>query len=563
MDLIKRLANFSQKPEYGTDDYKTWVEQDDFVDFLQTLPLLKDIILYASFPYTFVYSLLVPSTAVNSLDVSDLDNWNCDPSSSWGFAVSYGKRPKIWLSPPLDHTGSKTLDRGEKILFTRDFDGRQDEKFYIELSQKLTHAFGLHYVPERSSFCRFDERGDVEDVVRILCKYGQSGDEEGRVVTILSSTLNEYMTITAQTLVLLYDSTRFELKKFSGWRSQERTYRKVDPEIYFQIERNSGEASFLRGFQIIRSSMSKKEVIGRHEFGKLQKRQYATFIAHDWKHDKVDECSCDPKRLGNYFVQSDLPYGTSPVFFRPEVLLKYKADTDKYQVGHRSITCKHAWHLQTYDVNEAGQVHTYLIYLSYLPYEEQLYWKSFNEEPKGPISRRAIQTDFKGEWDQEYDPLRSLIHFLQKLTDEKVSWWILRDKGLIKQAHYPVTRSADEWGEELHTLDKLLIEGFVVSDLRLRLISLGGNVDPQWKSIKLIEEILGLTSTEDQLKEIVTPLKELNSLRSKVSGHATGKEAKEIKANIIKKHKTFYSHFRQLCTRCDRAFRALQTLLLR
>ena len=559
--LTEQLAHLSRKREYGSEEYKKWIAQTDFVRFLQTVVSLKEVILYVSFPHTFIYGVLVPTSIVTPPNVDDLHQWSCNPFSSWGITISYGKRPKVWLSPPLDHAGSKTLDRGEQIVFAREFDGRQEETSYIEISQKLTHAFGLHYVPERGAFCRFDERGDVEDVVRVLRTLEQSGQEDGRVVTIVRSTLDEYMTITGQALVLLYDSTRVEPKKFGGWQNQELAYHEVQPEIYYRIGQNFGEASYLRGFQIIRSALSKKDVIGRHGFGEPKVRQYATFIANDWKHGTVRECSCDPKQLGNYFVTSDFPYETSPAFFRPEVLLKYKGDTDKYQIRHRSITCRHAWHLETYDVNEAGQVHTYLIYLSYLPYEEQLYWKSFNESPKGPISRRAFQTDFEGKWDLEYDPLQSLIHFLREIHNARVSWWKLRDEDLIEEVHYPVTKSADEWAKELHALHKLLVEGFVTTDLRSRLTNLGCTIDPKWKSIKLIEQILSsLSSGEDQVREIIGPLQELNFLRSKISGHASGKEAKEIKAGILKEHKTFPSHFRQLCTQCDRAVRTLQIL---
>ena len=93
----------------------------------------------------------------------------------------------------------------------------------------------------------------------------------------------------------------------------------------------------------------------------------------------------------------------SPVFFNAEVLHKYKADTEKYTLEDRSINCRGTWSLQTYDVNEAGQVHTYLRYLGYLPYKEQLYWQSFNEWPKAALSERAIATDFKGEFHTDYD----------------------------------------------------------------------------------------------------------------------------------------------------------------
>ncbi len=110
---------------------------------------------------------------------------------------------------------------------------------------------------------------------------------------------------------------------------------------------NPGTASYLRGFQIIRSRLPKKDILMKYGICQPKHRKYETFIAHDWKNNKVCECSCDPRYLGNYFVKSDFPYETSPVFFRPEVLQKYKGDTEKYKIQHRSISCRHSWHLQT------------------------------------------------------------------------------------------------------------------------------------------------------------------------------------------------------------------------
>jgi hypothetical protein len=202
--LLEQFDRLSHKPEYGSKEYKNWVEQDDFVRFLQAIPTVTDVILYASVPYfTFIYGVLVPEPLVTPLDIDDLHHWSCNPFSSWGIAISYGKQKKVSLSPPLDHTGSKTIDRGEQIVFARQFDGRQEQRSYIEVSQKLTHAFGLHWVPEREAYCRFDDRGDVEEVVRVVNFPGQSAHGEGRVVTILRSTFDEYLVITDQVLLLL------------------------------------------------------------------------------------------------------------------------------------------------------------------------------------------------------------------------------------------------------------------------------------------------------------------------------------------------------------------------
>lgn len=560
--LTTRVATLSKKPEFGSNEYTKWVEQDDFVQFLQAVPSLDEMVLYASAAHAFLYSVLVPTRLVTPPDTDDLDRWSCDPFSGWGITVTGGGRSKVYLSPPLNHTGSKTLDRGEQIIFARRFDGRQEQQSYIEISPRLTHPFDLHYVPERSASCRFDKHGDVEDVIRVAEIPFDNPDEKGRIVTIHRDILDEYMTMTGQSLVLLFDSTRFEPKNFGGWPSQNIESRKGHPEIWYHMGRSGSIASYLRGFQIIRSALTKKDLVKRHGFGAASDRQYTTFIAHDRKHGIVRECSCDPKQLGNYFVKSDLPFEISPVFFRPEVLLKYKADSDKYQIQDRSITCRNAWHLQTYDVNDAGQVHTYLKYLSYLPYDEQLYWKSFNEPPKGPISRRALQTDIEGRWDLQYDPLQSLKQILREVHAARVPWWKLRDEALTEKVHYPVTKSADEWAKEIHALDKLLVEGFETRQLRSRATLLSRTVGQDWKSLKLLQEVLrGLGKDEAEVQEVVGPLQELNFLRSKVSGHASGTEAKQIKAGILKEYKTYSAHFRQLCARCDAAVRMLKTIL--
>jgi hypothetical protein len=562
-NLTTRVATLSKKPKFGSDEYKKWVEQDDFVQFLRGVPGLDEMILYASAAHAFLYSVIVPTRLVTPPDTDDLDRWSCTPFSCWwGITVTSGPRSKVFLSPPLDHTGSATLDRGEQIVFARRFDGRQEQQSYIEISPRLTHPFDLHYVLERSAYCRFDNRGDIEDIIRITEIPSDNPEEHGRIVTIQRDILDEYMTMTGQSLVLLFDSTRFDPENFGGWRNQNVVYREEQPEIWYRMGRSGSIASYLRGFQIIRSALTKKDLVKRHGFGQPSDRQYATFVAHDWKHGVVRECSCDPKQLGNYFVKSDLPFEISPVFFRPEVLLRYKADSDKYRIQDRSITCRSAWHLETYDVNEAGQVHTYLKDLSYLPYDEQLYWKSFNEPPKCPISKRALQTDFEGSWDLQYDPLQSLKQILRELHEACVPWWKLRDEALTEKVHYPVTKSADEWAKEIHALDKLLIEGFETRHLCSRAKILNRTVGQDWKSLKLLQEVLlALGKDEAEVQKVIGPLQELNFLRSKISVHASGIEARQIKAGILKQHKMYSAQFRQLCVRCDAAVRTLRTIL--
>ena len=170
----------------------------------------------------------------------------------------------------------------------------------------------------------------------------------------------------------------------------------------------------------------------------------------------------------NYFTESDLPFEITPAFFRPEVLQRYKSDPTKYTLNERSIDCRGSWSLQTYDINEEGQVHTYLVYLRHLPHSEQLYWKSFNVRPRGSISKRAVMTDIKGEFHLDYNSLQSILAFVHKLAEDGVDWWKLKAADLPSKVHYPVTDASEEWANEIMPLDKLLVEGFEVGWLKAK-----------------------------------------------------------------------------------------------
>jgi hypothetical protein len=197
---------------------------------------------------------------------------------------------------------------------------------------------------------------------------------------------------------------------FQGWSEYKaESIENQELRLYFRSHREGANGSWLRGVQIIRPRLSSEE-FGKYLYDKdREPKQYASFITQDWKNKRVVEVSCAPDAMASYFEEdSPLPFEISPAFFNAAVLDKYKTDPEKYSLEHRSISCRNAWHLQTYDVNSSGQIHTYIKYLGDLPYSEQLYWKSFNESPKGSISQRAFTTDIKGEWSDYPDPLREL-----------------------------------------------------------------------------------------------------------------------------------------------------------
>ena len=429
---------------------------------------------YSAVGEVFMRAVLVPSEKLAPPDLKDLMGWQPTLSSSWGLCYSFNP-PGVSVEPPLSGSCSRTLvEAGEQLVFAREFEGFAVKKHYIEVLQKLSHLFGLHYVEERSAYCRLDRHGDLEDVVSILRMEDPSRQVRGgTIVTIKRAVLDEYMAVTDTSVVRMFDIARFKPHNFGGWLSPVSSDETSDGDLHYRYHVEAGHASYMRGVQLIVSSMSKNEAATRLGVGPEPNRDYATFVVQDWRNGVVTEVSCEPGHTANYFTKSDLPFELSPVFFRSEVLLKYKADSEKYALEDRLISFRGAWHLETYDINEAGQVHTYLVYLRNLPYEEQLYWKAYNEPPKGPIAERACRTDFKGEWHSEYDAIQSVREIINRLNESNAPWWAHRSERLVERIHYPVTNSVDEWCNEILNLDQLVVEGLKSSWLRRRAEELG------------------------------------------------------------------------------------------
>jgi hypothetical protein len=253
----------------------------------------------------------------------------------------------------------------------------------------------------------------------------------------------------------------------------------------------------------------------------------------------------------------------SPAFFRSEVLHRYKADPEKYDLQDRSVSCRGTWSLKTFDVNEAGQVHTYLRYLGMLPYGEQLYWQSFNEWPKGPISKRALTTDFKGEFYLGRDPVNTLKRGVMDLDELEPPWWQSRGDDLREAVHNPATTSPAEWAEAVLALDHLVNEGFVIKTLRGTLRELGIEPERDWKTFKMLEEVLKARGAdEDNARTAIGALRALRELRNLLKGHAAPEKRRELERDARTKFGSFRSHFENLAEDTANALDTIARTLL-
>ena len=551
--ILSQIEQLSIKYNIEDPKFDDWIEQTDTLDFMVKNAIDEFQVVYARTKSLFINSLMVNENKLEPLQVKDLLKWSFNGYESWGIVETNNS---LYIDHPLSYSVIKTLEYADQFFYIRNFIGVPEVGEYVEISQKFAQTFGIHYIRERNAWCHIDDNGDIESVVSVFRENNKSSYDESLVVLVKREFLEQYAALTNGILVRLFVFTRIS-NNFTTWQSnstiKERKYG-INIYYYYRIEKNIG--SYFRGFQIIPCMDSNENILNslKKSLNKSD-RKYIDFICFDWKNNKIVEHSCSPNQLSNYFIKSDLPHELSPVFFKPEVLRKYKDDSEKYNLTERTISCRDTWYLETYDINEEGQVHTYMIYLSRLPYEELLHWKQFNENPKASISERSCKSDFFGIWSSEYNPLSSLK---SKLIQSDILFWRLKDEQLLNVVNYTVTNSKDEWSRDILQLDQLLIEGFNEQWLLETANKLKVPSEDNIRSISLIEKILiGMNYEKHYARKIVEPFHVLRMHRNKLIAHSSIKGAKQLKSKAFEKHGSLPQHFRQLVAECDHSMKIL------
>lgn len=549
--------------------FDEWCKFDDALDFLEE-SLHGSIPVYLSLhsPQTgvFLAAVFIPASELTPKARDSLMEWNTSiVDQRWGYGGGFHEdgSPDYSLIPPFAWERPEVLQKAVPIFWRRENPLEKERPTYYEVNPEITHVHDLHWVEERSAYCTLDEIGEIREVIRI-----KRNPEEDRVeeITVEEDVLAKHMALGGYTLVRFFDIDRYRSISVAGAAhpnhdaAEQIKRRSLRARLTPARGANSGLLrAYLRGVQLAQAPRgeAKKALLDDR-----RDRQYVTFIAHDFRHDRIAELSCAPDQLDNYFTDTGKPFETTPAFFRRAVLLKYQSDNDKYTVRDRKISCRSTWSLR-FDVNEEEQVHAYLYELQRLPYAEQQYWRSFNEEPKGPISKRAFKTDFEGSWDVEPEPLSALkarlsapIKLYLSENDGRVIWVPSPDPNALDDVHYLASESQKEWAQAIGAFHRLVVEGLQEGTLRKLAITLGEDAESikSLRSIKLLDRVLsrlGLSTVT--VERIVEPLTTLTYLRNKTSSHRSGDELRQLVREARRDHGDLAKHFKALVREIDEA----------
>lgn len=546
--LRERISQLDELPESSA-DYATWIKADGHLTLLKDNAQEDELIIYGVGEYTFIHTVVVNESKLSPLDKDDLLKWNGNPSFSIASYVSGGGND-VWIERTGYPWDSNTLKDAHQLIFARRFEGLEGgDASYYEVLQEYSHLTEIHWRPEQHAYCGFDENGDYDHIVSVT-----SRKERGEVtlVSFKREPLELYLAASNSVLVRMFDFALLRRESFTRWPAGPECIFTESDDLFYRQKVDAGKAAYTRGVQIIPLSRPKVEILSslKESWSGKKERDFVEFVALDWRNKRITKISTDPTATTNYFEahENSLPYELSPAFFRPDVLLKYKTDRDKYTVEerHRTIRCRDAWTLRSYDVNEAGQVHAYICDLRSLPYQEQLYWASHNEEPKTGISRRALEHDFKGEWTFIVDPLADIRSIAERWADSDLTWWHLREVSLLERANTPRTSSRDEWAQAFMDLSKLIVEGFQVRAIRGELTKMQIAFDKEERSLALLEKLL-IGHNKIANGQRLDGLRTVQNIRNKVIAHSGSSEAVELANTALRDHETFSAHFESVC----------------
>ena len=545
--LVERINRLDELPE-NESEYANWIKAEGHLALLRDNAKDNELIIYGSGDYTFIRTVVVDEGNISPLDKDDLLHWCVHPNASLAsYNYEMGKQD-IWVERDQFFLDCKTLENARQLVFARHFDGLQTkDSSYFEIFQEYAHLNKIHWRPEQNAYCRFDRNGDFDHIVSVT-----SSQNIGDVnfVSFKREQLEIYLATSNAVLIRMFDFTLLRRGNFHSWPDGDED-RIIESDAYFFRQKvDPGKAAYTRGVQIVRPSRSKARIFSayRDQWSEREESEYVEFISQDWRNKRITKISTDPTATTNYFEAqgNSLPFELSPAFFKPEVLQKYKGDSDKYTVSERDIYCRGGWGLRSYDVNKAGQVHAYICDLRNLPYQEQLYWLSYNEKPMAGISERAYRNDFEGEF-AETSPLENILFILRGWKNSDCKWWKLREETLLERVHIPRTANRDEWASAFGLLANLVIEGFPVKPIRAKLEETSIVFAKDEKSLALLEKFLighGKLDVGQRLEGLRT-VQRIRSIGS--SAHPRGDTASDLANNALEEHDTYSAHFESVC----------------
>jgi hypothetical protein len=397
----------------------------------------------------------------------------------------------------------------EPLVYYREFHGAKET--YLEISEEFRLYFDLYeeYVSNKEKkYIRIDDNGD-EEVVAIISE---------NEVKIQIKYLKEYISVRNIVFVVFFDLMRFSEKTLEELSLNEKD--KTNKKSYFiynHLIRNINIApykvqSWLFGKVLIPGIKNYKPAL-------FETIKYEKFIVGIYNN-------------GNDKYVSSSKNTLIPVYFKREVLDKYYNDPSKFEVEDGLVRASGLWTLKV-DNNNLDYVIVFSKDLGFLPYKEQVYWKSYNVKPpldKG-LSRAAYLRNIMGKFTAPDMPDLYFKEKYNEFTDrwyKKYGWYLFKplsksDEHHFKSLHRPSSENRKDFDAQVASLTKIIINSLNEEELVK-------GIKIEKASPKGIDKFEAFLENHDcKIDEMIKFLRNLQDLRSHTVAHRKSEDEKELR----------------------------------
>ncbi len=420
----------------------------------------------------------------------------------------------------------------EPLVLRRHFSGLH--KDYIEMSEEFRHFHNLYYDRKNARYIKINHQGNGE-VVAII-------ERNPEQVKIRMKEIRQFLAVKDMHLAVQFIYREFSALTLAKLRLKEDTRNSREELFWWEFSYANlppiltGKRAFstLAGVRLI--SPLPKERSGFPEFSPRQKKKYAKFIIDVGENGDEIEYTCNPNELADHFGKNpDAPNYLTAVTFRREVLGKYYSKSSVYQVAYGRIEYGGLWAIP-FDDHHEETVNVWLGDLGRsLPYEEQLYWRSYNVASDQGVSDPFSTHQLLAKRIESRNPEHLFGQKYSKLgrkCEKLLSWYLLlplneSDLHELQNIHVATTNEQREFDELIQSLTKTLVESLNVKQLRALVGPCDRLAAKSMKSIKLLEFVLKRCDIDGSVKHIGF-LRNLQNLRSSGSAHRKGKKYSDI-----------------------------------
>ncbi|MCY3891905.1 MAG: hypothetical protein OXF65_01265, partial [Acidimicrobiaceae bacterium] len=198
------------------------------------------------------------------------------------------------------------------------------------------------------------------------------------------------------------------------------------------------------------------------------------------------------RRLNNFGANPDAAHYLTPVWFRPEVLQRYYADTYKYVITDGHLSCGDLWSVRIDNDNSDGHVMVWLGELGRrIPATERDHWKAHNVVLPKLASPTAIKRQLLGQWADAESPVLVLKQEYARFREAwhaQFDWDLLCEldgpnEQALERLRTPLNATDKEFEDQVKDLNLVLVEA--LNSKRLRSLATGDTHG--LKSIALLE----------------------------------------------------------------------------